>query len=112
MHYFIVQAPYEKCFALFFRDELGYPNFYRMTELLPSLQAYSDLILLAPSSAYPHHDHSQKILQTLNTLGMPYHSFGHGSPTSFTFGLNGRCNIAELFEKNLSEAIHAFKNKT
>lgn len=107
MLYFIVETPYEKCFELFFKDELGYPNFYRLNELINSQEAYPDLILITPSSTGTD-DFSEKIIQKVDNLGMRYHTFGKGLQTEFIFHHDGKVHTQPQFQKALSDAIQTF----
>lgn len=107
MTYFIVNAPYEKCFEIFFQNELGFPNFYRMTELLSMDEKYNDLILLAP---YQTREPSvlDKISEKVNTLGMKYVQFGNDVETGFLFDEQGMLQIHPQFKQLLHETVVAF----
>lgn len=107
MAYFIVDAPYEKCFDLFFQTELGYPNFYRMTELLPSSEQYHNLTLVAP---YQCKEPSviNKIAEKVNGLGIPHLLFGEGLDTAFAFDSEGKLDIHPQFKQALSHAVNEF----
>lgn len=107
MLYFIVETAYEKCFELFFKDELGYPNFYRLNEFADTKEAHPDLILITPSSA-DSHDFSEKIIQKVDNLGMRYHTFGKGLQTEFIFHDDGKVRTQPHFQKALTDAIHTF----
>jgi hypothetical protein len=107
MLYFIVETPYEKCFELFFKDELGYPNFYRMNELVNSKEEYPDLILITPTKA-DSKDFSEKILQKVSGMGIRYHTFGKDLQTDFTFHQDGKFQTKPDFQIALSDAIQAF----
>ncbi|MBS0288958.1 MAG: hypothetical protein JSS07_02825 [Proteobacteria bacterium] len=109
MTYFIVEAPYDKCFDIFFRNELGYPNFYRLTELLPSHEAYQNLTLVAP---FPTKEPTilEKISQRVNTLGMKYYPFGENLDTAFLFDAEGQLQINPQFKQALSHAVIQFTN--
>lgn len=107
MAYFIVEVPYDKCFELFFQDELGYPNFYRMTELLSQDEVYQNLVLIAPPVAK-----DPQILDVLaqkaDKLGMKYHQFGHQLQTGFTFHPDGMARTQPEFKETLSQAVSDF----
>lgn len=107
MTYFIVNAPYEKCFDFFFQQELGYPNFYRMSELISSDEQYQDLVLLSP---YPSKEPSVlgKILDKVNSLEVKCLPFGEGLETAFTFDETGKLQIHPQFEASLIEALSEF----
>jgi len=107
MTYFIVNATYDKCFDLFFKDELGYPNFYRLSELLPTQSQSQDLILVAPYQikTKPVLD---KIAERINTLGIKYHPFGEGLETAFVFEEDGKLSTHPLFRQALEEAVGTF----
>ena|SRR5437762_3914419 len=107
MSYFIVEAPYEQCFDLFFQTELGYPNFYRMTELLAPLEQYSNLTLVAP---YEIKEEStfQKISEKVNRLGVKHHHFGEGIETAFAFDQEGKLQIHPHFKEALHQAVSEF----
>jgi hypothetical protein len=105
--YFIVQAPYDKCFEFFFKDELGYPNFYRMNELLPAQEQYHDLVLLAPDR------HKlpvvlENILQKMNAVGVKCLSFGEGLDTAFIFNQEGTLQIQPQFKDALDAKLAEF----
>jgi hypothetical protein len=107
MTYFIVHAPYDKCFDLFFKDELGYPNFYRLSELLPNEAQYQDLILVAP---YPTQNPPvlEKIAERINNLGIKYCPFGDGLETAFVFDKEGKLDTHPLFQQALHQAVAQF----
>lgn len=107
MTYFIVEAPYEKCFDLFFKDELGYPNFYRLNELLPHDEQYQQLTLVAP---YPKKEPAllEKIAETVKTKGMKYHTFGDTLETAFSFEPQGRAQVQPHFQAALHQAVSEF----
>lgn len=109
MLYFIVETPYEKCFELFFQDELGYPNFYRMSELITpkSASGSSELVLIAPLTS-DLDDFSNKIIKKVNGLGVRYHAFGKGIKTQFTFHDDGKVRTEPRFQQALSDAVQAF----
>lgn len=48
MTYFIVDIPYDQCFSAFFNNDLEFPNFYRLSELLPDDSWCHHLTLLVP----------------------------------------------------------------
>jgi len=97
MTYFIVETPYEKCFDIFFKTELGYPNFYRMTELLSVEEQYHNLTLIAP---YPTKEPStlENIHERANALGVKYLPFGEELDTAFAFDHTGTLQINPLFK--------------
>ncbi|MBS0286403.1 MAG: hypothetical protein JSR17_03855 [Proteobacteria bacterium] len=107
MTYYIVEAPYDKCFELFFQNELGYPNFYRLTELLSADEAYQNLTLLAP---YPTKEPNvlEKISQKVSTLGMKYVPFGENLETAFAFDMEGHVEINPQFKQALNLAVTQF----
>ncbi len=107
MTYFIVEAPYDKCFELFFQNDLGYPNFYRLTELLSSNEAYQNLTLLAP---YPSKEPSvlEKISQKVQSLDMKSFSFGDNLETAFSFDGEGQLQINPQFKQALDLAVTQF----
>lgn len=107
MTYFIVEAPYDKCFDIFFQNELGYPNFYRMTELLSSEEAYDNLTLVAP---YPTKEPGilDKITQRVNTLGVTCVQFGDDLETAFLFDTEGKLQIHPQFKQALHHAVVEF----
>jgi hypothetical protein len=107
MTYFIVEAPYDQCFELFFQNELGYPNFYRMTELLSSDEAYQNLTLLAP---YPTKERSilEKISERVNALNMKCIVFGEDLETAFSFDMEGKLQIQPQFKQALNHAVGEF----
>lgn len=107
MVYFIVKTPYEKCFDLFFKDELGYPNFYRMSELLSHHEDYQDLVLVAPSPAIKSKI-SELFTQKVDKLGVKYHSFGQDLQTAFTFHTDGMVQTEPDFKNALSHAVNEF----
>jgi len=108
MTYFIVEAPYEKCFDFFFRTELGYPNFYRMTELLSNYDHYQHLVLLAP---YQTKEPAtlEKIAERADLLGMKWMQFGNNLETAFSFGLEGKVQMHPQFKEALHHALVEFK---
>lgn len=110
MVYFIVNTSYEKCFDLFFKDELGYPNFYRMTELLAKQEDYQDLVLIAPSVAHIPNI-SDIITQKVDKLGVKYHRFGQDLQTAFTFHSDGMVQTQPAFKEALSKAISEFRQQ-
>jgi hypothetical protein len=106
MTYFIVNAQYDQCFTLFFKDELGYPNFYRITELLPSYNTHSDVVLVAPyTKTTPI---IEKMREKIHTLGIKYQPFGEELETAFVFDLEGKCRVHPLFKTALEHAIKNF----
>ncbi len=107
MTYYIVEAPYDKCFELFFDNDLGYPNFYRLTELLSSDEAYQNLTLLAP---YPTKEPPilEKIAERVATLGMKNMPFGENVETAFLFDPEGQVQISEPFKQALNLAVNQF----
>lgn len=107
MVYFIVETPYEKCFDLFFKDELGYPNFYRMTELLSHHEGYQDLVLIAPSPALKSNI-SDIFTQKVDKLGVKYHAFGQNLQTAFVFHTNGMVQTEPGFKEALTHALNEF----
>jgi len=109
MTYFIVEAPYEKCFDLFFQDELGYPNFYRMSELVPHQEQYTHLTLVAPYQT-KEPPVLEKITAKVNTLGMKCLQFGDGVETAFAFDSEGKLNIHPQFKQALHLALTEFQH--
>jgi len=107
MTYFIVEAPYEKGFDCFFKTEYGYPNFYRMTELLPTEQKYCQYILLAPNQMCSQ-EIIDKISEQARTLGFRYVSFGTGLSTTFVFNSEGHLHTSEQFKESLTAAVAHF----
>ncbi|MGD9592437.1 MAG: hypothetical protein AB7V32_07950 [Candidatus Berkiella sp.] len=107
MTYFIVEAPYDKCFELFFDNDLGYPNFYRLSELLSSDEAYQNLTLLAP---YPSKEAPilEKIAARVTGLGMKHFPFGDNVDTAFLFNTEGQLQISEPFKQALNLAVNQF----
>jgi hypothetical protein len=107
MAYFIVEAPYDKCFDIFFQNELGYPNFYRMTELLTSDEAYQNLTLVAP---YPSKENTvlEKISERVNALNMKCIQFGENLETAFSFDNEGKCELQPQFKQALHLAVVEF----
>lgn len=110
MVYFIVETPYEKCFDLFFKDELGYPNFYRMTELLSKQEDYQDLVLIAPPVAQ-NPNIPDILIEKVDKLGVKYHRFGHDLQTAFKFHTDGMVQTQPDFKEALSQAVNEFKNR-
>ncbi|MFI5344119.1 MAG: hypothetical protein ACHQUC_07860 [Chlamydiales bacterium] len=110
MTYFIVEAPYEKCFDLFFKDELGYPNFYRMTELLPLQKEYAALTLVAPYQS-KEAEVLAKIVDKVNTLGMKCLSFGEDLETHFAFDPTGALQVDPQFKERLTHKAAEFMLK-
>lgn len=110
MVYFIVDAPYERCFELFFQDELGYPNFYRMTELLADEATYQDLTLLAP---YPSKAPTiiKRIRERADHLGVRCEPFDETLETSFVFDPNGQLLLPAPFKEALHFAVTRFLGK-
>lgn len=107
MTYFIVEAPYDKCFDFFFKDELGYPNFYRMNELLPAQEQYHDIILLAPDrNKLPHV--LDNILEKMHTIGVKNLSFGEELDTPFVFNSEGTLQIHPTFKDTLHLKMNEF----
>lgn len=107
MTYFIINAPYEQCFEWFFKDEYGYPNFYRLNELLASDEQYEPLILLAidsQSNPLP----SGKISEKAAQMGLKYLSFGDKIETRFTFDEQGKLRTHPLFQEALDKAIQQY----
>lgn len=107
MTYFIVEAPYEQCFDLFFKDECGYPNFYRLNELLPTHEQYAQLILLAPDPKIGQ-PHLHKISERLGERKVKCLSFGESLPTQFTFEPSGKLRTHPLFQEALDKAVQQF----
>lgn len=107
MTYFIVEAPYEQCFDLFFQTELGYPNFYRMTELLAPLEQYSNLTLVAPYQI-KENEVLEKISEKVNRLGVKHRHFGEGLETAFAFDQEGMLQIHPHFKEALHQAVSEF----
>jgi hypothetical protein len=107
MTYFIVEAPYEKCFDIFFQNDLGFPNFYRITELLPPQEAYSHLTLIAP---YQTKEPSvlERISSKVSKLGMKSLQFGENVDTAFSFDGTGKLHIHPQFEQALHQAVKEF----
>ncbi|MGE3318349.1 MAG: hypothetical protein AB7I18_03545 [Candidatus Berkiella sp.] len=110
MAYFIVDAPYERCFELFFQDELGYPNFYRMTELLSDEAGYQDLTLLAP---YPSKAPTiiKRIIERADGLGVKCMPFGESLETAFVFDPSGHLVLPAPFREALLFAVAQFLGK-
>jgi len=110
MTYFIVDAPYERCFELFFQDELGYPNFYRMTELLADELDYQDLTLLAP---YPTKAPTimKRISERADHLGIKCVPFGETLETAFVFDPSGHLLLPAPFKEALQFAVAQFLGK-
>lgn len=115
MTYFIVHAPYEKCFDLFFQDELGFPNFYRLTELLadqngldPDLEQLTEFTVLAP---FP--EKSEKILEKIShrmqSCGVKNLPFGTNLETEFAFDIHGKLQTHAQFKQALHQATHSFR---
>ena len=111
MAYFIVDAPYERCFELFFQDELGYPNFYRMTELLNDEPAYQQLTLLVP---YPSKAPTiiKRISERADNLGVKSVQFGEGLETAFVFDERGQLLLPTPFKEALHFAVNQFLGKS
>ncbi len=107
MTYYIVEAPYDKCFELFFLNELGYPNFYRLSELLSVDKAYENLTLLAP---YPTREKPilDKISEKVISLGVKHIPFGENVDTAFSFDMEGQVQISEPFKQALNTAVSQF----
>lgn len=110
MAYFIVDAPYERCFELFFQDELGYPNFYRMTELLSDEIPYQQLTLLVP---YPSKAPTiiKRISERADSLGVKSVQFGEGLETAFVFDGSGQLLLPTPFKDALHFAVSQFLGK-
>lgn len=106
MTYFIVETPYEQCFDIFFKDELGYPNFYRMTELLSSPE-HAHLTLVAP---YPTKEAAvlDKIHQKISKLGVKCLSFGEELDTAFAFDQEGVLQVHPQFKATLTHKVGEF----
>lgn len=111
MAYFIVDAPYERCFELFFQDELGYPNFYRMTELLGDELPYQQLTLLVP---YPSKAPTiiKRIDERADKLGVKSVQFGEGLETAFVFDDRGQLILPAPFKEALRLAVDQFLGKS
>jgi hypothetical protein len=107
MAYFIVEAPYDQCFDIFFQQDLGYPNFYRMTELLSAEAAYHNITLVAP---YPTKERTilDKITRRVNSLGMKCLRFGEDLDTAFSFDKEGKMQIHPDFRQALHHAMSQF----
>ncbi len=105
MTYIIVETPYEKCFDLFFKNELGYPNFYRLTELLPDQAPRENLILIAPSSPTQDAQALQRIKQKISDLQIQHCFFGENIETTFYFDTKGKLNTQSQFQEALREAV-------
>lgn len=110
MAYFIVDTPYDQCFELFFKDELGYPNFYRMTELLSDKAAYQQLTLLVP---YPSKAPSiiQRLSEHASQLGVKYMPFGQELNSAFIFDEVGQLMLPMPFKEALQFAVDEFLRK-
>lgn len=106
MAYFIVETSYEKCFEIFFKDELGYPNFYRMTELTQQ-DEHIHLTLLAPYQCKAP-DTLKKITEKVNRLGLKWFQFGDNLETAFIFNDQGKLNLPAPFEQALQDALMQF----
>lgn len=102
--YFIIEATYEDCFKFFFLDELKYPSFYRMPELLGISDGYENLILLVPY-AHPDQDALIKINERIQELGLKSYAFGKDLVTQFTFDAQGQVQIEPLFKQALELAL-------
>lgn len=110
MTYFIVEAPYEKCFDFFFQTEFGYPNFYRMTELLSSHERYSHLVLVAPYQT-KEPEIVAKIAERVEKLGIHYLPFGEHLETAFSFDPSGSVQIHPDFKETLNHKVLEFLEK-
>ena len=102
--YFIVEATYDDCFKFFFLDELAYPSFYRMSELLGDAVPYQSLILLVPY-IHPENDVLAKIHDRIQELGLKSYAFGKDLETTFTFDSEGQVQIQPLFKQALELAF-------
>lgn len=102
--YFIVEATYDDCFKYFFQDELEYPSFYRMSELLGDAEPYQGLILLVPY-IHPENDILTKIQGRISELGLKSYGFGKDLETTFTFDPQGQVQIQPLFKQALELAF-------
>lgn len=107
MTYFIVDAPYEKCFDIFFKNELGFPNFYRMNELLPVQEEYSNLTLVAPYQT-KEPIVLEKISAKIDTMGVKCLQFGADLETAFAFDDEGKVLIHPQFRQALHHAVAEF----
>ncbi|MCS5712685.1 hypothetical protein [Candidatus Berkiella aquae] len=107
MAYFIVDTPYEQCFEIFFKDELGYPNFYRMTELLNDEPLYRPLTLLVP---YPSKAPTiiQRLSEHAQQLGIKCMPFGQELETPFVFDECGQLLLPMHFKEALCFAVNEF----
>ena len=105
--YCIIDVPYEKCFDYFFKPELGYPNFYRINELLPAPQPlYLHFTLLVPSSLSFLGAH-KKIEEKAKSLNLASYSFEE-KMTTFHFNEEGRLQSSASFLTALEAALQAF----
>ncbi len=88
---------------------MGYPNFYRLTELLSTQDEYQNLTLLAP---YPTKEATilEKISERVNTLGMKHIPFGENLDTAFSFDTEGKLQINPQFKQALDSAVNTFLN--
>ena len=97
--YLLVGSPYEQCFELFFKTELGYPNFYRVSELLLQ-DAPSTLTLIAPQDP----SSAARIEERAHLFGITYLTFGEGIKTTFVFDPSGKLQTTSLFLEALQKA--------
>lgn len=107
MTYFIVDTPYETCFSIFFQQELGYPNFYSIPELLPTETSYPHLTLVAPYRK-KEYDTLEKISRKIQILGLKSLKFGENLDTPFIFQANGQCYTHPLFRQTLTCKVNEF----
>jgi len=103
MTYFIVNTPYEQCFKFFFNNELGYPSFYRLAEILPEAETVRDITVLA---ACP--EKLSAIEKVLQSSAINYQSFGKEIATCFQFNQQGQVNTSPTFLEALSNALKNF----
>lgn len=105
MTYILVDTPYEKCFDLFFKNELGYPNFYRLQELLPDEN--QALVLIAPSSPTPEGEALHRIQEKIAENDINHCLFGENIATTFFFE-HGQLKTQSQFQLALKEALRQF----
>lgn len=104
MTYFIIKAPYEQCFEWFFKDEYGYPNFYRLNELVATNEQYESFIILALDAP-----HCGKISKKVADMGLKALSFGEQIETQFTFDETGKLKTHPSFQAALDEALQGLQ---
>jgi len=98
--YLLVESSYEQCFELFFKTELGYPNFYRVSELLLQ-DAPSMLTLIAPQDA----SSAARVEERAHLLSVTYLAFGEGIKTTFVFDPSGKLQTTSSFLEALQKAM-------